>query len=58
MTRKEFIADVAAAAQKDISRVTGIAKGDDDGDVNFIFNPAAGPPLEIGLVALGMFKLP
>lgn len=54
MTRKAFIADVAAAAAENISDVVSVLRGDDDGDVNFCYLPPSGDPIEIGLLATGM----
>jgi hypothetical protein len=57
MTRKAFVADIAMAAEKSINGVSAVVKGDDDGDVNFCFIPASGVPIEIGLLAMGMFSI-
>jgi hypothetical protein len=55
MTRKAFSSDVQAASEKSIPGITKVGKGEDDGDVTFLFSPASGPPIEIGLLALGKF---
>lgn len=55
MPRKQFLADVAAASEKGIPNVIKIRRGDDDGDVNFLFLHDATEPIEIGLLALGTF---
>ena len=57
MPRKAFVADIAAAAEKSIVGVSVVVKGDDDGDVNFCFMPTSGVPIEIGLLAMGMFSI-
>lgn len=54
MTRKEFIADVQAAREREIKHISNIARGDDDGDVNFCYLPPSGHPVEIGVLATGM----
>ena len=53
MTRKHFLADVAASSENGIPNVISISRGDDDGDVNFRFLHDAAEPIEIGLLALG-----
>lgn len=55
MTRKHFLADVKEASEKGIPNVVSISRGDDDGDVNFCFLHDSTEPIEIGLLALGMF---
>jgi len=54
MTRKAFIADVKAASEKPITSIVDVVRGDDDGDVNFVFTPTSGAPIAVGLLALGM----
>ena len=54
MPRKAFLADVAAAAEKNIPNIIDVKRGDDDGDVNFVFVPANGAPIAVGMLALGM----
>ncbi|KAM3069277.1 hypothetical protein ACMFMG_010784 [Clarireedia jacksonii] len=58
MARKAFLADVAAASQKDIPNVVSITRGDDDGDVNFCYIPEATEPVEIGLLAMDVSEYP
>lgn len=53
MTRKTFNAHVKAASEASIHNVVSVGKGDDDGDVTFVFCPAEGPSIEVGLLALG-----
>ena len=58
MTRKAFLADVAAASGKLIPNVTAVVRGDDDGDVNFNFVPPSGKPFTIALLALDVAGYP
>lgn len=59
MPRKAFIADVTAAAEKPSPRISGVVRGDDDGDVNFIFSPLSdGPPIELSALALEVSEYP
>jgi len=58
MTRKTFNAHVEAASQRSIYGVGSVGKGNDDGDVTFVFTPVEGPSIEIGLLALGMRPFP
>jgi ubiquitin-conjugating enzyme E2 Q len=59
MPRKAFIADVTAAADKPIPRISGVVRGDDDGDVNFVFSPVSdGLPIELSLLALDVSEYP
>jgi ubiquitin-conjugating enzyme E2 Q len=58
MPRKAFIADVTAAADKAIPKISGVVRGDDDGDVNFVFSPASGPPIELSVLALDVSGYP
>lgn len=51
MPRKQFIADIQAAADKKILGITSIARGDDDGEVVASFAPPTGAPIEISLLA-------
>lgn len=51
MPRKQFIADIQAAADKKILGITTIARGDDDGEVVASFAPPTGAPIEISLLA-------
>jgi ubiquitin-conjugating enzyme E2 Q len=51
MPRKQFIADVQAAGDKNILGITSIARGDDDGEVVACFVPPTGSPIEISLLA-------
>jgi ubiquitin-conjugating enzyme E2 Q len=51
MPRKEFIADVQAAADKKVLGITNVARGDDDGEVVACFVPPSGAPIEISLLA-------
>lgn len=53
MTRKAFIADVTSASEKSIPSVLDVERGEDDGDVNFVFLPMSGVPINIALLALG-----
>jgi ubiquitin-conjugating enzyme E2 Q len=53
MPRLLFNADVETAAHKSIPSVDSVRKGDDDGDVTFVFAPPFGPPIEIGMLAIG-----
>jgi len=53
MTRKAFLADVKAASEKQIPGISEVTRGDDDGDINFVFAPTTGVPIVIGLLALG-----
>ena len=52
MPRKAFIADITAAAGQDIPRIISVDRGDDDGDINFVFSPLSGPPIELCMIAL------
>lgn len=58
MTRKAFIADVTSASEKSIAHVSNVERGDDDGDVNFLFKPVTGEPINIALLALGTYHPP
>ena len=59
MPRKVFIADVAACEKTLISRISGVARGGDDGDVNFVFSPISNsPPIELSALALDVAKYP
>jgi len=51
MPRKQFIADVQAAADKNILGITSVVRGDDDGEVVACFSPPTGAPIEISLLA-------
>jgi hypothetical protein len=51
MPRKQFIADIQVAADKNILGITSIARGDDDGEVVASFAPPTGAPIEISLLA-------
>ncbi|KAH8819983.1 hypothetical protein F5884DRAFT_849267 [Xylogone sp. PMI_703] len=51
MTRKEFIADILTSNSKGIDCISDIARGDDDGDVNFRYFPPSAQPIEIGILA-------
>ena len=54
MPRKAFNADVQAASDADIPGIASVRKGEDDGDVTFVFTPRSGGSIDIGLLALGM----
>jgi hypothetical protein len=57
MPRKQFIADVQAAAGKIIPGITSVIRGDDDGEVVACFVPPTGAPIEISLLAQpGMYS--
>ena len=59
MPRKAFIADVTACGEKPGPRITGVVRGGDDGDVNFVFSPLAdGPPIELSALALDVSEYP
>jgi ubiquitin-conjugating enzyme E2 Q len=59
MPRKAFIADVTACAQKTIPRISVVARGGDDGDLNFVFSPLSdGPPIELSALALDVSEYP
>lgn len=58
MPRKAFIADITAAAGQAIPRISGVGRGDDDGDVNFVFSPLSGPPIELSMLALEVSDYP
>jgi ubiquitin-conjugating enzyme E2 Q len=59
MPRKAFIADVTAATQNPVPRISGVVRGDDDGDVNFVFSPLSdGPPIELSALALDVSNYP
>ncbi|KAH7397638.1 hypothetical protein BKA64DRAFT_672448 [Cadophora sp. MPI-SDFR-AT-0126] len=50
MPRKAFVADVQAAAEKNIPGISSVVRGPDD-DVIVTFVPASGAPFEINLMA-------
>jgi len=58
MPRKAFLADINSASGKVIANVTDLERGDDDGDVNFVFTPSSGEPITIGLLALDVSGYP
>ena len=58
MARKAFNLDVSTASEKKIPGIVTVAKGDDDGDVTVTYAPASGPPIEIGMLALGKSSIP
>jgi ubiquitin-conjugating enzyme E2 Q len=59
MPRKAFIADVKAAAEKPIPRISAVGRGDDDGDVNFVFSPVSDAlPIELSVLALEVSEYP
>lgn len=59
MPRKAFIADLATASENPPSRMSGVARGGDDGDLNFIFTPLSdGPPIELSALALDVSEYP
>ncbi|KAG9243034.1 hypothetical protein BJ878DRAFT_137512 [Calycina marina] len=58
MPRKAFLADVTTAAGRPIPNVSDLARGDDDGDVNFVYTPPSGAPITIGLLALEVSEYP
>jgi ubiquitin-conjugating enzyme E2 Q len=51
MPRKQFIADVQVAADKNIFGISSVVRGDDDGEVVAYFVPPTGAPIEISLLA-------
>jgi len=58
MPRKAYIADVATAVSQNIPGISSVAKGSEDGDLNICYLPVTGPPIEIGLLALGKSSFP
>jgi len=58
MPRKAFLADVTSASGKLIANISDLERGDDDGDVNFVFTPPSGEPITIGLLALDVSGYP
>lgn len=58
MTRKAFLADVTSTSEKDIPNILDVKRGDDDGDVNFVYVPVTGAPIAIGLLALDVSGYP
>jgi len=56
MTRKAFIADVAAATERNIPGVVNVSRGDDDGEVNFDYAPVSGDRLEITVLVTGILS--
>ncbi|KAH8594769.1 hypothetical protein B0O99DRAFT_513387 [Bisporella sp. PMI_857] len=57
MTRKAFLADVKAASEKSIANISGIARGDDDGDIVFQYSTTA-TSITIGLLAIDVSEYP
>lgn len=55
MGRKNFLADIITASEKGIPNVMSISRGDDDGDVNFCFLHDSTEPIEVQILALGMW---
>jgi ubiquitin-conjugating enzyme E2 Q len=58
MPRKAYIADVATATSQNIPGISSVARGSEDGDLNVCYVPMTGPPIEIGLLALGKSSFP
>lgn len=58
MPRKAFLADVTSTSEQALSNILDVKRGDDDGDVNFVFVPTTGASIAIGVLALGMSSAP
>lgn len=57
MPRKAFMADLAAASQVTIQGVSNIARGAEDGEIEFTFTPASGAaPIVVTIISGGTFK--
>jgi ubiquitin-conjugating enzyme E2 Q len=57
MPRKAFLADVASASNMHIPHIVDVKRGEDDGDVEFVYVPVSGEPIIIALIAMGEFPL-
>jgi hypothetical protein len=53
MARKEFFADIVAAAAATTPHIGHVTRGDDYGEVKFSFFPSSGPAIEIKILAIG-----
>lgn len=60
MTRKAFVADLAAASAQQYKYVKEVVRGKDDGEVNFLCIPADGgiEPMQLTILAMGMYSVP
>ncbi|WYZ36586.1 hypothetical protein EsH8_II_000092 [Colletotrichum jinshuiense] len=59
MTRKKFNSDLAHASQEALAHISDVAKGDDDGQVNFVFSHSAMDSLlNIRLITLSIDEYP
>ncbi|KAH6695840.1 polymerase [Plectosphaerella plurivora] len=59
MTRRKFIADLASAANTPLPLVSGLKKGDDDGQVDFVYTHASLPsPVGVRLLNLDINEYP
>lgn len=57
MTRKAFIADVAAASNSTIAGIEGVQIGDEGEDFLFVFTTGSGDSVLIRALATGKCKL-
>ncbi|CCF35875.1 polymerase [Colletotrichum higginsianum] len=59
MTRAQFNRDLAQASQQTITHISGVTKGEDDGQVQFVFSDGAlSSPVVIRLVTLNIDEYP
>jgi len=57
MPRKAFMADLQVASDKKAQGIQTVARGENDEDINILFAPPSGLPIEIGLLVVpGKFQ--
>jgi hypothetical protein len=52
MPRKAFMADLQVASDKKAHGIQTVARGENDEDINILFAPPSGLPIEIGLLVV------
>jgi hypothetical protein len=58
MPRKAFMEDIASASQKNIAGISDVVRGEEDGDVEFLYTPNGHvEPIKMRMVATGTFYI-